>query len=332
MVTIREVSRLAGVSTGTVSNVLSGKRPVSDTVRNRVLKIIEELDYQPNIAASSLVTGSSKTIVVIMNDFQRVSEEFLIGVDSGLRQNGYSLLVNSIGSNEDPLLHLRSLANRQIDGIIWTIPELYVNLNLWNTKKNRAILPMVFTFDGLGSNQSFVGIDNISAGYSATRHLIEHGCTKIGHISGPKSSIEAINRKQGWEKALLEENLIPDIDCECDWNGINMESCISQILEKQPDIDGLFAVNDLCALTAISALHKNNRSVPKDVKVIGFDDMRLLNYIEPSLTTVRQDFFRIGLTAAIEVQRRIQDPESSPKNNLIPTELIARHSCGCKVV
>lgn len=330
MVTIREVSRLAGVSTGTVSNVLTGKRPVSVVVRNRVLKAVDELGYQPNIAASCLVTGQSKAIVVIMNDFQRVSEEFLIGVDVGLRQNGYSLLINSIGAEEEPLIHLRKLANRQIDGIIWTIPELYDDLNLWNTKKDQSILPMVFTFDGLGRNQSFVGIDNTSAGYSATRHLIEHGCKKIGHISGPKCSIEAKSRKQGWEKALLEENHNPEIVYECDWDGKNMETCISQILGKWPELDGIFAVNDLCALSAISALQKKNRSVPKDVKVIGFDDIRFLNYIQPSLTSIHQDFFTIGLAAAKEMQLRIQDPARIPQNNLIPTELITRHSCGCK--
>lgn len=330
MVTIKEVSQLAGVSIGTVSNVLTGKRPVSDPVRMRVLNAVEELGYQTNIVASSLVTGHSKTVVVIMNDFQRVSEEFLIGLDLGIRQNGFSLLVSRMSNEENPLNHLRSLAQRQIEGVIWTIPELFDDFDLWTNKRDQSILPMVFTFGGLAQNQSFVGVDNIFAGFNATNHLVKHGCRHIGHISGPASSIEARDRKAGWEKALREANYEPAIACECDWDGKEAGLCISEMLEKCPDLDGLFAVNDLCALTAILALQNVNRSVPKDVRVIGFDDMRLLSYIQPSLTSVRQDFYAIGLMAAKEVLRRIEDPTGIPQNIMISTELIGRQSCGCK--
>lgn len=330
MVTIREVSILAGVSSGTVSNVLTGKRPVSDTLRKQVMDAIDELGYQPNLVASSLVTGRSKTIVVMMNDFQRVSEEFLIGVDHGARENGYSLLISRMEINKNPINHLKALMNRQIDGVIWTMPELDDDLNLWKTHRDFAKLPLVNTFGGLVVNQSYVGVDNFLAGYSATLHLIDHGCKNIGHLSGPKSSLEARNRKLGWQKAINEKDYNPKIECECDWEGKKVEQCIFQMLEKWPELDGLFAVNDLCALSSVMALHKMNRVIPEQVKVIGFDDIRYLNYIQPSLSSVRQDFYQIGLVAANELIRRIQHPDSIPQNRLIPTELISRHSCGCK--
>lgn len=329
MATIRNVAKLAGVSTGTVSNVLSGNRPVSAEVRKRVLEAIKELNYQPNLIASSLVTGRSNTIGAVMSDFQLGIEDFLAGMDAGAREDGFSLLISSLGDGEDPARHLQALTGRQVDGVIWVVPETEQTRRWWETTPINQNIPIVFTFSTAHLQQSSIWMDNLSGGYAATRHLIEHGCTKIGHICGPAESLEAKERKAGWEKALKEEGIEPIMICESGWFAEGAEKSVYQMLKQWPDIEAIFAVNDLCALAAIKALQNNNLRVPEDVKVIGFDDMRILDYINPALTSVRQDYFMMGYEAAKEVRRRIQHPDSKGKTKILPTKLILRQSCGC---
>ena len=329
MTTIRTVAKLAGVSTGTVSNVLSGNRPVSNEVRQRVLQAIEELDYQPNMMASGLVTGRSKTISAVMSNYQLGLGNLLAGMDTGAREEGFSLLISRLGNGEEPVKHLQSLKSRGVDGLIWVIPETEQSHRWWETMEIVPNIPIVFAFGSSHLQQSSVCMDNFSGGYAATRHLIEHGCRKIGHIAGPKDSFEARERKAGWEKALRDEGIEPNMVCEGDWYAEEKVDCIYQMLEQWPDLEALFVVSDNCALAAIKVLQNNNLRVPEDIKVIGFDDIRFLDYANPPLTSVRQDYFRMGQHAAKEVLRRIQHPESKAKVEVIPTELIVRRSCGC---
>jgi DNA-binding LacI/PurR family transcriptional regulator len=173
-------------------------------------------------------------------------------------------------------------------------------------------------------------MDNSAGGYTATRHLIEHGCRKIGHISGPLESLEAQERKSGWEKALSEADIEPTMFCEGDWYAEDGKSCMSYMLEQWPDIEAVFVSNDNCALGAISTLQKSGHRIPEDVKVIGFDDVRFLDYTNPPLTSIRQDYYSMGDCAAKELCRRIEHPESEAQVRIIPTQLVLRRSCGCE--
>ena len=329
MTTIKNVAKLAGVSTGTVSNVLSGNRPVSDDVRERVLAAIEELKYQPNLIASSLVTGKSNTIGAVLSDFQLGLGNLLAGMDVGAREEGFSMLTSRLGYNEDPVNHLQLLTNRRVDGIIWVVPETDQTRLWWETTQIKLDIPIVFAFSSPHLNQSSVRMDNFSGGYMATRHLIEHGCKKIGHIAGPKDSFEAKERKAGWEKALKEKGIEANMICECDWNETGVKEICMQMFAQWPDMDALFAVSDDHALTAINSFQENGIRVPEDMKVIGFDDIKFLDFANPPLTSIRQDYFTMGLHAAKEMRRRIQYPDSEAKIEMIPTQLIPRRSCGC---
>lgn len=331
MTTIKNVAKLADVSTGTVSNVLSGNRPVSDEVRQRVLQAIQDLEYQPNLIASSLVTGRSKTIGAVLSDFQLGLANLLAGLDAGAREEGFSLLTSRLGIAEDPVNHLQSLINRRVDGIIWIIPETEQSHHWCTTTEIDPNIPIVFALSSSHLKQSSVCMDNFSGGYVATRHLIEHGCQKIGHIAGPKEAFEARERKAGWEKALIDEGLEPNMLVYCDWDGIDIKKQAIRMLEQWPDLDAIFAVNDTNALTAIKSFQKNKVRIPEDIKVIGFDDIRLLDYTNPPLTSIRQDYFAMGLHTVRELMRRIQNPDSEAKNEIIPTKLVLRQSCGCNI-
>jgi len=330
MVTIKTVAKKAGVSTGTVSNVLSGNRPVSDAVRQRVLQAIDELDYQPNMVASSLVTGRSKTIGAVMAGYHLKLGSVLAGIDTGAREKGFSLLVSRLGDNEDPIKHLHALSGRRVDGVIWVVPETEDSHRWIESARIDPTIPIVFVFGASRLQHSSIWMDNFAGGYSATRHLIEHGCRRVGHISGPLEYLEAKERKAGWEKALSEAEIEPTMICEGDWYEESGQSCITYMLEQWPDIEAVFVASDGCALGAINALQKSGRKIPEDVKVIGFDDILYLDYTNPPLTSVRQDYFSMGDCAAKELCRRIEHPDSKAQFQIIPTQLILRRSCGCE--
>jgi DNA-binding LacI/PurR family transcriptional regulator len=330
MVTIKTVAKKAGVSIGTVSNTLSGNRPVSDKVRQRVMQAIDELGYQTDMIASSMVTGRSKTIGAVMASFQLGLGSLLAGIDAGAREQGFSLLVSRLGDDEDPIGHLHALSGRRVDGVIWVVPETEDSHRWIESAQIDSNIPIVFAFGSSHLQHSSIWMDNLAGGYAATRHLIEHGCRKIGHISGPLEYLEAKERKAGWEKALSEADIEPTMLCEGDWYAEGGKNCISYMLEQWPDIEAVFVSSDNGALGAISALQKSGRRIPEDVKVIGFDDVRFLDYTNPPLTSIRQDYFRMGDYATKELCRRIEHPESEAQVTIIPTQLIIRQSCGCE--
>jgi LacI family transcriptional regulator len=330
MVDIKSVAKKAKVSTGTVSNVLSGNRPVSDEVRKRVLRAIEVLGYQPNMIASSLVTGRSKTIAAVMAGYQLGLGNLLEGIYTAAQKRGYSLFVSRLGDSEDPLKHLLALSGRRVDGVIWVVPETEDSYHWVESSQIDPNISIVFTFGLPHFQHSSIWMDNFSGGYTATQHLIEHGCRKIGHISGPLSYLEAKERKDGWEKALRDANIEPRMTCESDWYSVSGYNCMSTMLEQWPDIEAVFAASDFSALGAVKALQKSGRRIPEDVKVIGFDDIQELDYTNPPLTSIRQDYFSMGELATEELCRRIEDPNSETRKVIIPTQLITRSSCGCK--
>ena len=327
---IRTVAEKAKVSIGTVSNVLSGNRPVSEDVRNRVLQAIDDLGYRTNMIGHSLVTKRTKTIGVVLPGFQLDIDGVLIGIDSVLRKKGYSLLVSQLNPGETPMKHLLTLFSRRVDGVIWGIPETIRDLG-WNKVAGLdPTIPIVLNFYSPKPGFSSVQMDNFFGGYIATKHLLDHGCRKIAHISGLLSgSIESRDRKAGWEKALREAGLEPIIMCEGDWQVESGRRCMASLLNQYPDIDAVFASNDWTAYGVMDAVRAAGKSIPEDVKLIGFDDNIFLDYANPPLTSVHQDYVSMGICATNELFSWIENPDRQPQAQTIPTWLAIRQSCGC---
>ncbi len=327
MITIKSVAKYANVSIGTVSNVLSGNRPVSDVIRKRVLNAIEELGYQPNMLAHSLVTGRSNIIGMVVPDYS--IEGLIAGIDFEASKMGYSLLVSKLESYEDPDKQLHALVNRRVDGIIWCIPERD-NSHEW-TKNARYDpgIPIILAFCTPKPHFSTVWVDNYTGGYQAAKHLIQHGCRRIAHISGPLDFREARDRKAGFEDALKEAGLDPKRIIEGGWYIRDGWYGMQRLLEKWPDFDSVFVISDETAFGAINVMQRTGRRVPDDIKVIGFDDVIDLDYYNPPLTTIHQDYRALGASLAIELSRRLKDPSAEPEAQTLPTHLVIRESCGC---
>jgi LacI family transcriptional regulator len=254
----------------------------------------------------------------------------MIGIDAVLQEKGYSLLVSRLTSSENPLKHIKSLLSRRADGIIWSVPEREDSHRWVEAARQNLTVPIVLAFCTARTGYSSMWLDNFSGGYQATKHFLEHGYRKIGHIIGPWNYVEAKERMAGWEKALQEAGIEPVIHSQGTWQMDGGARAMEDLLSRWPDIEAVFASNDRAALGAMSVLRQQGLRVPEDVRLIGFDDHYALVYTDPPLTTIRQDYNSLGICAVRELFSRIEDPTTKLQSKVIPVDLILRQSCGCR--
>jgi LacI family transcriptional regulator len=335
MVTIKDVARRAAVAPGTVSNVLTGKRPVSAVTRERVLRAVEDLGYQPNILARSLVNRRSETLAVVAYGLEYYGpSRTIVGIEQQADERGYSLLLSLTRRPRDANVRaaLATLSARRVDGIIWAVPEIGSNRN-WITPETLAGLPpIVFLSMAPRPGVTVVAVDNRLGAALATRHLIEQGRRRIGLIAGPLDWWEVRERVAGWRQVLEEAGLPCDdsLVSEGDWASASGETALRRLLDCQPELDAVFASNDQMALGALQCAHLLGRQVPGDLAVAGFDNQPESAYFWPPLTTVYQGMVEVGCRAVQELHRLIdarQDGEpAEPMTLLLPPELIIRDS------
>ncbi|HEX9018201.1 MAG TPA: substrate-binding domain-containing protein, partial [Anaerolineaceae bacterium] len=237
--------------------------------------------------------------------------------------------VSKLNPDENPIKQLRSMLGRRVDGIIWCIPETDHSHDWINEIQSDPGIPIVLAFCTEKPHYSSVWVDNYSGGYQATHHLIQHGCQKIAHITGPISHRESKDRKAGWETALKEAGLEASRVVEGGWDIQDGWHSMERLIEEWPDFDAVFVAADQPALGAINFLKRRGKRVPEDIKVIGFDDVYELDYFDPPLTSIHQDYEKFGANLVEELSRRIQDPSTAPVAQVLPTYLVARRSCGC---
>ncbi|MBK8051656.1 MAG: LacI family DNA-binding transcriptional regulator [Anaerolineales bacterium] len=334
-VTIVDVARRAGVSAGTVSNVLTGKRPVAEATRVRILRAIEELGYQPNLLARSLVNRSSNTLGVVTSGLEYYGpSRTLVGIEAQANELGYSLLLDLLHRPDvdDVAAILDDLTARRVDGIIWAVHEVGGNRHWIAPERLRALPPIVFLTMKSRPGTSILSTDNRTGALLATQHLIDLGRRKIALVAGPQDWWEARERLAGWQAAL--EGAALDVSSRMivygDWMPSSGEQALRRLLEAQPDIDGVFASNDQMALGVLRACHFLHRRVPDDIAVVGFDNMPEAEFLWPSLTSVRQRLTELGrgavqtLHSAIEA--RGQGSALAPGVQLLTPELVVRES------
>lgn len=337
-VTIVDVAQRAQVSAGTVSNVLTNKRPVAAATRDRVLRAIEELGYQPNLLARSLVNRSSNTLGVVAYGLEYYGpSRTLVGIEQQAAALGYSLLLDLLHrpDRQDVDAVLDELTARRVDGIIWAVHEVGDNHAWIDQARLRSLPPIIFLTMEQRPCASIVSTDNRAGACLATQHLIATGHRTIGIVTGPADWWEARERLAGWRSALesaeLEASSI--LVVEADWTAASGEAAFAALLARRPDIDAVFVCNDQMALGALRFCHTNGRRVPDELSVVGFDNTPESAFFWPALTTVRQHLAELGRVAVNVLHRRIdlrldgvdQEP---PTMHLLQPELIVRESSG----
>ena len=339
-ITIKEVAKTAGVSTQTVSRVINNRPDVAPETFQRVQKIIAETGYAPNALARSLIRGRSQTLGVVAYGLKYFGpSRVLTGIEQQAAEMGYSIVLNLLHQPEtnDVDQLLVSLFARQVDGIIWAIPEIGANRAWARAGSLQFPIPIVFVggMEGPGS-LPLAGIDNRAIGRLATEHLLAGGARRIGIITGPLSWWEARERRLGWQEALQAHGLAAEdrLVAVGDWSAKSGEQGLYQLLVQCPDLDAVFASNDQMALGVLYVAQRLGRRMPEALSVIGVDNIPESAHFCPPLTSVRQGLREAGALVVRELDRMIQKPArghrppspDGPPVNLLQPDLIVRES------
>jgi LacI family transcriptional regulator, galactose operon repressor len=297
-VTMRDIAERAGVSLATVSRVLNNTVPVARLKRAAVLKAVETLGYRPNVVAQELARGHTQAIGILP---QGISNPFysriLKGVEQGLRGSAYYPLFASGEQPAEQASALDLLMAHRVEALILMgghIPDD----ELLAVAKRLPVVTIGRTIRGL--EQRCVRVENHEGAYKATRHLRDLGHTRIAHITGLPWHGDAIARRAGYERALLDSGVAvdPALIVEGDFEEQSGLAGTEQLLKAGVRFTAIFAGNDQMAFGAGLALLRHSQRVPRDVSIIGFDDQPSAAYTWPPLTTIRQPAVEMGIATA----------------------------------
>lgn len=335
-ITIKDVAQVAGVSTQTVSRVMNKFSYVSEGTRQRVEAVVEQLGYRPSTLARSLIQQRSYTLGIVTFGLKYIGpSRTLNGIADKADELGYMLLMKELDNFETNSIDevIDSLLARQVDGILWVVPEIGDNHAWLDERLTKIPVPVLFLAMQPRDGISSVATDNFQGAVMAMEHLLDCGRRKIGHISGPLSWWEADERKRGWRETLLKVGIdASEEHCtEGNWSSASGEQAFIQLLESFPDLDAVFVANDQMALSVLREAHRRNINVPEQLAVVGFDNIPESAYFYPSLTTISQDLQLLGEQAVQNVVDMIQarqgkQPISSPQSIFIQPTLIVRES------
>ncbi|GAD89248.1 HTH-type transcriptional repressor PurR [Vibrio halioticoli NBRC 102217] len=331
MATIKDVAKLAGVSTTTVSHVINKTRFVAETTQQRVMEAVKELNYAPSAVARSLKCNTTRTIgMLVTQSTNPFFAEVVDGVESYCYRQGYTLILcNTGGLYEKQRDYIRMLAEKRVDGILVMCSDLTEELR--EMLDSHPGIPKVVMDWGPESSSADKIIDNSEeGGYLATKYLVENGHTKIGCLTGQTEKLACIERMSGYKRALAQANIpynddfIFEGNFECDTAVETADKLVALAESERPT--AIFCFNDIMALGLISRLTQHGIAVPEDISVIGYDNIDLAGYFAPPLTTIHQPKRRVGKTAFEILLERIKNKEHDRRIFEMHPELVERSS------
>jgi LacI family transcriptional regulator len=347
---IGDIADLAGVSKATVSRVLNNKPDVDPATRERILRIIEEQNFIPSMAASGLASGRSPLIGMLIPSFSwPLIPELMRGVADVLEDTSYELVLYSIKDTDREQDHSevinRVLATQLTAGVLAVFPgtatpEL--------TRLYNQGFPVVIVDDQRVHTTPWISVDDLTGAYMVVKHLISLGHRRIAHIAGPPAYRATQERYEGYRRALLESGIAPDpeLTLEGDFKPPSGRACARQLFtlpaEQRPT--AIFASADEMAYGVIAAAEEFGLSIPGDIALVGFDDDAPSAHVHPPLTTVRQPYYEMGaqgLKLLLSLLDSTRDnyflsaqkaqkagEEAPPARILLQTTLVVRNSCG----
>jgi DNA-binding LacI/PurR family transcriptional regulator len=329
---LKDVARLAGVSTATVSRILNERGPASKEARGRVRRAVQELDYHPNWLARSLRGLRTNTIGLILPDIENPFFTSLVkGVEQAASARGWNVIFCNTDEDiarEEALV--RTLVERKIDGLILcpaagshAYLARYLEHGLAVVTVNRALrdLPLLA-----------VTSDNFGGAYEGMSHLLGKGLRRLALILGTPNLSTTQDRLAGCRKAAQEHGLAPEdllVRIGYGRTAQGYEAALD-CLHTHPRPQAIFAFNNLMAEAALMAIHQRGIRCPDDIALLGFDDFRSAAALTPPLSVVEQNPMGIGAKAVKELGRVIESGHPSEPISLIPTRLVIRASCGCR--
>jgi len=328
-ITLEEIAKIAGVSRSTVSRVVNGNERVREETRQKVQSVIDELNFQPNIAARSLAAGRTSIIgLVIPAGVSALFKDpyfpqLIQGITAACNKKEYSMMLWV----DEPTYHLRTirqvLYSGLLDGVI--ISSMLMDDPIIHSLYQRK-MPFVLIGRHPDLDVNYLDVDNKAGAKKAMIFLIESGFNRIATITGPKNMIAGNDRYRGYCEALNQYDLALDDDLvtEGDFTEESGYVGMKKLLPHSPD--AVFAANDSMAMGALRAIHEADLIVPKDVAVVGFDDAPVASLANPPLTTMRQSPYEMGYKAVNLLLDVIKHPDQPIKHIVLESELIIRGS------
>jgi LacI family transcriptional regulator len=324
VVTMLDVSREAGVSSATVSRVLTGSAEVEPATRMAVLAAVEKLGYRPNLVARGLRRQASQVIALIITDIENPFYTAVCrGVEDSARLAGYSvILCNADRDIEKEREYLRVVEDQNASGVIIS-PANARRTDISNLLARK--LPVIAVDMALDSATGSVLVDNKDAGALATDHLIGKGCRRIACVTGPAQNATAADRLEGYFRAIAKAGLTKERDLVAYANYMEDGGyeATKRLLELKKRPDGLFVTNNRMAVGSLRALQEAGVAIPDDMNVIGFDELPWALELHPYLSLVRQPAYRIGQEAARLLIGCIRK-ENTAQHIVLDAELVTR--------
>lgn len=328
MATIKDVAAKAGVSTGTVSNVLTGRPSVRPAVAARVREAMVGLDYSPNGVARSLRGKRTRTVgLVVPDNANPFFAETSRAIEHACAAAGFALMLCNTGRSLDrEAAAIELLLEKRADGIIVATSD---NPRALAQVVAAGVPLVVIDHDATGLAADAVLVDHRRGGELAARHLVALGHRRLACITGLPAHANA-TRIRGFRAVLAEAGVdLPDAAVrESDTHAEGGYRAARDLLARDPAITAIFAANDLVALGVVRASHDLGRPVPGRLSVVGYDDIGLAAQVLPRLTTVRQPLAEIGRRAIEVLVHRLADRGGPAERWVLPVELVARESTG----
>jgi len=332
--TQKELAKLAGVSSGTVSNVISGATNVSEPLKQKVLDAIKTLNYQPNLIARSLRTNRTRTLGIVIPDITiPFFPKIIRGAESAARENGYFLIVlDSEGSaeREDEMLAL--LSAQRVEGVL-IVTARGKDLNEKHFRHLSDHFPVVFV-DRLPDelNVDSVCVDDCGAAEMAVSHLLRLGHKDIAVVTGPLTLRNEQERLRGYKQALQKADI--PLNKSLVWSGSFAQDEVAQLCQngmlrptKRPT--AILSTNGVTGLATLRSLYSIGLYTPEDFAFVTFDEITAEDFFRPGITTVVQPTFDMGYKAVDVLLERVEnDKESARKKVRLPAMIKVRESSG----
>jgi LacI family repressor for deo operon, udp, cdd, tsx, nupC, and nupG len=334
-ISIKDIAKAAGVSHSTVSRALSDSRLVKAETKSRIQDLAREMGYSPDAWARSLVMGQTRTVgVVVTTIADPFIAEVMQGIESTAYEHGYTVILAS--SNSEPereMAAVEMLRSKRVDGVIVTSSRVGA---LYQQHLERIGVPVVLLnnhSEQSGRYTFSVTVDNQHGGHLATQHLIELGHRRIAYVNGPEGTSSSEGRLAGYRQALADAGIIPDSNLIVPGAG-RTESGKQAFLALKALAElptAVFCYNDVTAIGLMCAAREAGLSVPRDLSVVGFDDIPFASYMYPALTTVAQPKFEMGKQAmqmALALMSAPALPAAEASDIVVKGTLIVRSSSG----
>jgi LacI family transcriptional regulator, repressor for deo operon, udp, cdd, tsx, nupC, and nupG len=327
MITIQEVAKEAGVSVATVSRVLNNSPSVNPETRIRVQSVIDRLNYQPNLLGRNLRRAETRMILVLLPSISNSFYTKIVGgIEDIAHRNGYNIMLcNTNMDIQREKVYLELLKNRLADGVILMAPTLKKD-ELSHIGESFPVVQCCEYIEG--ARVSHVSIDNKNAAIRAIKHLISLGHKEIAMISCKNKFVSTSQREEGYKKALYENGIEfnPQLIQYGDYSFKSGVVATKQILSMANRPTAVFAISDMMAIGAVKEIKLQGLGVPKDIAVVGFDNINFAAMYDPALTTISQHQYDMGCTVMELLLRQIRGEVREPQEIILDHELIIRES------